>query len=397
MSLESDLSNVSPTPPKGWEPFSEHTDAIGSAIVHLPRPDCTERDLLIQSGFNPDAWQISGSVQTRKWMRYDQEWQYYFKFNVVAGESPEIVEEHVEDLVRHIRRRQPKINRPMSGDDAFAILLSDWQIGKRQGHDGTPQTVDRILEAVSLAKDRVRELRRIGRKMPTLLVAGMGDIVEDCTGHYPGQSFTVDRNRRDQNRIARELVTHVLDELLPMFSEATVLAVGGNHGENLDNGQKISDDADNDDVAIFETVKEAFDRAGHSVGITWVIPQRELSLAVTVGGVRVGFAHGHKFGRGSTAQQKAMNWWQGQDFGYQAVRDCQVLCSAHYHHFSAVTSSRRTHLQTPAMDPGSAWYENISGTQAPAGMLTVRLTAEEPLGFADLQLLGHDQRESGAR
>ncbi len=224
--------------PAGWEPYAEHTEQIGSAIVRLPKPGATHRDLLIASGFDPDEWQIAGPVNTRRWMRYDQEWLYYYKFDVIGGESPEIREAHIDELTALIRkRRRPSIAQQVTGTDAWAYWASDWQIGKREGSNGTPQTIDRVLESLDIAEAEVKSLRRRGRKMPTGVFFGLGDIVEGTCGFYPGQTFSIDRNRREQNRISRELITHALDRLLPLFETMVVGSVAGNHGENRNDGK----------------------------------------------------------------------------------------------------------------------------------------------------------------
>ena len=376
--------------PKGWEPYAEEAGRIGSAIVRLPRPGATERDLLIGAGFDPDCWVIQGVVNTRRWMRYDQEWLYYYKFDVAQGESAEMVKEHVEDLVKHIRRRRPARKLVAPGDDAWGILGSDWQIGKRVGNRGTAWTVDGILECVDLAKAEIKDLRRNGYAIPTGFFAGTGDLGEGTCGFYPNQQYLIDKNRRDQNKIIRELITHTIDELAPLFEEFHILTVGGNHGENRNDGKKATDDGDNDDVAQFEAVKEAYDRAeayGGPSNLRWTIPNDELSIAETFGGVPIGFAHGHTFGSGATAQVKAHKWWKDQDFGMQPVRGVRILCSSHFHHNSEVSYGARTHLQTPAMDPGSEWFTNRSGEDSPRGTLTLRLHAEEPLGFSHKRIL----------
>jgi hypothetical protein len=374
--------------PPGWEPYSEHTETIGSAICRLPRPDGTHRDLLIQSGFNPDEWQISGPVNTRKWMRYDQEWLYYYKFDVVAGESPEVIAEHVDELVALIRsrkRKAPTFVKPAT--DAFVFSAADWQVGKREGDNGTPQTIERVMTSIDMAVERVKELRRQGRMMPTLLFAGTGDLVEGTCGFYPGQQFLIDRNRRDQGRITRELITYGLDQLTPLFESTKAASAGGNHGElrALD-GARITSDGDNDDCAQFDAVKEAFDRSGRT-DIDWYIMDDELSLALEIGGVSLGLTHGHLFGKGATAQQKALEWWKGQDFGFQPIRGTRILLTSHFHHFSAVTHGSRTHLQSPANDPGSKWVRQSWGDASPSGALTFRVDGETALGWDDLTIL----------
>lgn len=374
--------------PVGWEPYTEHTEQIGKAIVRLPNPGATARDLLVQAGFNPDEWKISGPINTRKWMRYDQEWLYFYKFDVVAGESREVIKAHVDELVKRIRRPKRKTTKAkIGGNDAFAFFASDWQIGKAEGDDGTDQTVERVMKSFDMAEDTIKSLRKSGRMMPTFLFAGLGDLGEGTCGFYPGQQFLIDRNRREQGRINRELLTAGLDHLAPLFDETKVAAVGGNHGENRSlEGKRLTNDGDNDDCAYFDAVKEAFDRAGGH-NIDWAIMDEELSMAVEAGGVKVGLTHGHLFQKGSTVQQKAHNWWTGQDFGFQAVRDTLILVSAHFHHFSCVCYGKRTHFQTPAMDPGSKWYRQSKGEDSPPGTLTMRLDGSTPLGWDDLKIL----------
>ncbi|HEY9507585.1 MAG TPA: hypothetical protein VIQ27_16585, partial [Gemmatimonadales bacterium] len=143
---------------------------------------------------------------------------------------------------------------------------------------------------------------------------------------------------------------------------------------------------DNDDVAAFEAVREAFDRAG-TPGLEWVIPDEELSIQLELGGVKVGMTHGHMFRTGATAQKKAVEWWKNQEFGLQPVAGSDVLLSGHFHHFSAVTYGCRTAIQAPAMDPGSQWFRFGSGEETPAGLLTLRFDRNEALRYSDLQIL----------
>lgn len=383
--LRQDHSNDNSLTPPGWQPYSEFTDQIGEAIVRLPSPNATERDLLVSAGFDPDSWRISGAINVRRWMRADQEWLYYYKFDVVAGESEEVIEEHIEDLVKKIRQRTPVNKTRSTEDDAFLVFASDWQIGKAEGGFGTSDTIDRVTDCFDKAALRVKELRKTGRSIPHGVLVGMGDIVEGCLGNYSTQLFTTDKNRRDQNKIARELISYGIDTLSPLFEEFTIACVHGNHGEHRHEGKKITDDADNDDTACFETVKEAYDRAGQT--FNWYIPDDEMSTALTLGGVKIGLTHGHIFRKGSTPQQKAVEWFKSADFGFQPVRGSQILVSAHFHHLLVTEVGHRTLIQCPALDPGSKWYRDSTGEDAPPGMLTFRLSKDEVMGYSDLQVL----------
>jgi hypothetical protein len=376
--------------PAGWEPYAEEVGRIGSAIVRLPRPDHTERDLLIQAGFDPQLWRIKGAINTRRWMRYDQEWLYYYKFDVEQGETAEARELNVDDLAKHIRRRRRQpLDRDIYVDSTYAYLASDWQIGKELNGVGSADTAQRIADTVDQAVVDVKALRRAGYNMPHGFFGALGDLGEGTCGFYPNQPFTIDLNRRDQNRIVRELVTYAIDSLAPHFDKFTVATVAGNHGENRSPGGKVTtDDSDNDDVAQFEAVREAFTRAGDP-GIEWIIPNDELAIQVNLAGVPVGMTHGHLFqrGPGGTAQKKAFEWWKDQDFGMQELRGTQVLLSAHFHHYSNVVYGTRSAIQMPPMDPGSKWFADIKGQNSPAGAVVMRFDSRHKLGYDHLRIL----------
>lgn len=392
--LSNDLASAAQSSekvPAGWEPYAEEVGRIGSAIVRLPRPDHTERDLLTQAGFDPALWRIRGPINTRRWMRYDQEWLYYYKFDVEQGETAEARELSVDDLAKFIRSRRRK---PLSGvqtevDSTYAYLASDWQIGKALGDVGTEQTIQRVSDTVDQAVADIKALRRAGYGMPHGFFGALGDLGEGTCGFYPNQAFTIDLNRRDQNRIVRELVTYAVDSLAPLFDKFTVATVGGNHGENRSLGGKVTtDESDNDDVAQFEAVREAFTRAGDP-GIDWVIPRDELAIQVNLAGVQIGMTHGHLFqrGPGGTAQRKAFEWWKDQDFGMQELRGTQILLSAHFHHYSNVNYGTRSAIQMPPMDPGSKWFRDIKGQDSPAGAVVMRFDSSKRLGYDHLRIL----------
>lgn len=236
----------------------------GTVTVALPNVGSTHEDLLREAGFDPEVYSIVGPVRYRKSMRYDQEWLHYYKFGVDKGaESPAKREVSIEEIRQRIHPvTSPRPSTTAGG--AFLYAISDWQIGKGEG-DGTSGTVDRVVASVALAKERIKQMWHLGHEIPELFLPMTGDLGEGACGFYPGMGFLIDANRRTQNRITRELIAHVIDELSPMFDRTTVATVGGNHGENRNtDGKKKTDNADNDDVAQVEAVKEAYDRKAPS-------------------------------------------------------------------------------------------------------------------------------------
>lgn len=370
--------------PKDMPTYSEERGKEGSASLHLPRPGASEHDLLREAGFDPDSWRIKGAVNTRRWMRYDQEWLFYYKFDVEQGESERAVRAHVDDLVKRIQKRLPPPPKfyNIDHDGTYVIVLADWQIGKSEQGRGSVDTVERWRECLAQSVEEIVRLRKGGVLIDRLALLSVGDLVEGCGDHYDMQTFSVDLDRRSQNRVVREMLTSALLKLVPMFAETTVACIGGNHGENRRKGKAYTTFADNDDVANIEAVKEAFDLSEWKNHVDWVIPEEELSLNTVIGGVNIGLVHGHQFKGGANAWKKAEDWWRGNDFGLEAVQKSQILLSGHFHHLVEVNlSSNRTWMQAPTIDPGSAWYTQMTGNTSVPGVLTFVASSEFPLGY----------------
>lgn len=372
--------------PKDTKDYTETQGTSGTAQITATE-DMAGRDLVIAAGLDPSIWTITGDVKVRRWQIYSGEGRVTYSFTVKQSETEESKQANAKDIAAYLRQRTPITRPTVNGSDAYCFVASDWQLGKAYKSIGTEQTARRISDAIDVSVQNIKDLRRRGAKMPTGVIIGLGDIVEQCGSFYSNMQFTIDLNQRDQNRVARELLRYAIDEHYPMFEELVVWGVGGNHGENRQNNAKITDDADNLDVEVFDVLRFAYDMAGVD-GITWNIAQQELSSAMTLGGVNVGITHGHLLGGGTNAPARAEKWFAQQVFGMQAVQHSQILLTGHYHHFYAYSPGRRTMLQAPAADPGSAWYTNLKGADTPPGVLTLRFDSEHPLGYDDIRIIG---------
>lgn len=389
MSIDDDLTAA--LAPKDMPIFSEVDGTHGKGALLLPQDNAQARDLVEGVGLDPDAWQISGKVNTRRWMRYDGNFLYYYKFDVVAGESPEGRELHIDDLIKQIRRRTKKpvlVSSEAYQTDTFVFVCSDWQVGKSENGFGSEQTIERFRSSLLQAVQQIKNLRKTGVSIDKLAILSVGDLVEGCDGHYAIQNFTVDLDRRHQVKVVRELLTEAILTLSPLFGHTTIAAVAGNHGENRKDGKAFTTLADNDDVAAPEAVKEAFDLAGWGDRLTWFIPEHELTLCIDLGGVKVGLVHGHQFKGGVNALKKAHDWWGSQVFGLEAVNDAQILLSGHFHSLHVVNvTAGRTWIQAPTIDPGSAWFTNTTGTSAIPAQMCFVATQDSPTGFDYLRTL----------
>lgn len=262
------------------------------------------------------------------------------------------------------------------GDGAFVANINDTQIGKAEG-GGTDATIARVHRYVELAKQRVNELRHIGRRLGTLVIIGGGDIIEGCF-IYPNQSFNIDRHRHDQINTAVTLVLYVIDQLAPLFDRVQMLVTKGNHGENRVDG-RMTHSGDNDDTLVFKMAKNATDRDPRLQHVEWTIAEgfdEFVTCTVAETPWVLGTTHGDVYGK--TNQQanskKVWEWYKNMRAGRYDIGSVDVLITHHFHHEEAVDFGSFYWKQTPAQDGGSKHFEAYSGQHSEPGMLTFVMT-----------------------
>jgi len=342
-------------------------------------------ELLTEWGFDPDLFQLEHDrVEVRTWDSHygiEQEPKrfWYYK-GVVVRKRPK---EDLGDLVKRIRSKRSIKAKDYAklADTTFVVLNADWQLGKQDG-GGTEGIIRRVTEAIPKIRERYMDLRKRGHKFNDLLIANLGDLVEGCEGHYPMQTYSVELSRREQVRLARELLTSQLMAWSDDFERVMVVAIPGNHGENRNAaGRTFTNLGDNDDVALVEQVAESFalaesagsDRYGH---VVFRVPDNELTVVLDVSETLVGFTHGHVGNRRANtgknmAHTKLWDWWYGQAMGKQDVADADMLISGHFHYLSLFAQGGRTALQVPPMDGGSEWFDASTGLSSTAGVATL--------------------------
>ena len=176
-----------------------------------------------------------------------------------------------------------------------------------------------------------------------------------------------------------------LDRLAPLFERVTVLAIGGNHGENRILGNRTSRH-DNDDCLVFENAARAVSRDPRLEHVNFVIAQDEPAKTLDVNGWILGTTHGQAFGKGAgRPEQKAHNWFKGQAAGRFPAGDCDVLVSHHFHHKAERDWGACLWVQTPANDGGSPQHTDLTGEAADSGMLSFVMTPA--VRYQDSQVL----------
>jgi hypothetical protein len=374
-------------PPAAYKPevnWDGLNAEITSEVLDGPIPDWN--DILEKWGFDPTLYEAVEPIKVSQWdVIHEGEQKTFYSYKGVVRQRSDVKDFDYKDLVREIKKHRRLNENLPGGDKAFVVCLADWQIAKADG-DGTEGTVKRILKMIDDVEVRIKELRKIGRDLGTLLVVGLGDIIEGCDGNYSSQVFNVELNRREQTRIARRLIRDAICRWSKLFKKVIVTAVPGNHGENRKDGRNFTNPGDNDDVTVFEGVCEILsanpDAYGH---IEFFIPENDTSIALDVGGNRIAFAHGHIPSGGGTPQQKIRNWWKDQSFCNTAIGSAKILVTGHYHHLSVIEYDRdKIHIQCPAMDGGSEWWEDKTGEHSRSGTLTFILDSD---GYRDLEII----------
>jgi predicted phosphodiesterase len=325
-------------------------------------------DELREWGFDPDVFEVVEPVRISTWQTYDERQLWAYKA-LIRSRVGCIKKDELEALTVPVLKVRRKPSQPPEGSYTFVLPLGDWQIGKSDG-DGLEGTVKRIETSFENSLTRLNYLRQSGYDIGRLFVASLGDLGEGCTGHYDQQTFNIEVDRRDQVKIVRRLARNLLMKLAPEFNEVIVAAVAGNHGENRKNGKSFTSNNDNDDVAIWEMVAETLTVRPELYGhIKWVLPTSELSISVQVGDKVIGLAHGHQ-----SRTNDIGKWWQAQSLNSGNVASADILLTGHFHHFVCKEIAKdRWHIQVPAQDGGSDWFNETAGRSSTAGQVTFLL------------------------
>jgi len=385
--------------PNGWEPGIEWDRSKGGKITAVldSEPDESIWAMLIKDwGLDPERTEVvGGSLQIRAWDAPDPEGGlrrlFYYRATIKPRERTGD-QEDLEALRKLVEKRKPKPVKLVDTNRVFFMALSDWQLGKGgEVEGGTTETVDRVFAALERALARASQMRKFGIGSDTVVMAGLGDLVEGCGNDwYAMGAWSQDKNQREQDRIARRLILAYIDAFVDAGYRVIAPCVPGNHGENRAGGKAFTDFTDNRDVSCFETVREviAMSSKYDQVSIPLELNSDDLTATMEIGGLPVTFAHGHQFRSGANAAAKMEGWWKGQALGRQSAADAEMIICGHGHHFAMSEATGRTVVQVPAMDGGSKWWTSTTGQSSPSGMLTMNIgLSAGPRGWGDLAIV----------
>lgn len=392
------------TPPKGWEPgIRINEDGTGEATIAVPAGDEPAWDEHLREFGYGDVLDFVRVKEVRAWEVFskhahgkDQPGKVklrYIKAAVVRRMSKEDKED-VDRLKEEILHLEPgpSLTLPTANDQWLFVSFADWQFGKREG-GGSRATVDRIVACLHGVVEYAEQLRSIGLNLRGVIVAGLGDLVEACDGHYPMQAFQVDLHMRQQRAVVRRLLVLACKILRPAFDQIVFRAVPGNHGEVRKNGKAFTSFSDNNDVCIFDQLRDIVAEAPWNDGIdVWTTDMNkpELTMSFEVkdsrqNSVSIGLAHGHQ-SRGGP--DKVKNWWKDCSASRHAIGYVDILNTGHYHHLRVEDrGERRTWIQSPTLDGGSFWWWSQGGNGSVPGMLTYVIDPSSERGWSWLKVI----------
>lgn len=381
--LEDDIRPV--TPPSGWQPGVTWEGTRGTFTTGPVWEQPNDwSDLLQSRGLDPNKYEIVGD--SLRWTSYDG-WRkdspdepaysticYSFKADIrlKTAATPDL-----ESLYQDLKKAKKPPKPVESGDTTFVVTLSDWQIGNKDG-GGVQEQVQKIVELPEKLVNQIKGLRKAGRNIDHIVIAGLGDLCEGTCGHYPAQQFRIQLDRREQLKVVRRGIRDIIMTLASEAPKVTVTAVGGNHGENRALGGKaFTSTNDNDDVAVFEQIAEIFQINPTVYGhVGFRLPTDRLTTSINLNGHIVAFTHGHLSKPGNNAAQAVWNWWQNQTMGraHPGVADANILITGHYHHLNVKQQHNRTVMIAPSLTAVGEYFQDAYGVSTHPGTLTFTIS-----------------------
>lgn len=347
-------------------------------VRHRPITLEDARKWIRSSGDNPDLYHVAIKSIAYGGDKSSNKMSAWPKTGIALAEAAPL-----EHLYKEAAKPGPKSHRwdHSFSDRGLVIVISDWQIGKTGRRGGTPELLQRLEDA------RQRLAIEIAERQPgQILILEGGDPIEGFeSGGDP--AFTNDLSLPDQiDCYTTELFKFIrlAHSLCPLVH---VGVVPSNHASWRRGKQQLGLPSDDFGILAHRQVAKVTDAAG--MAIAWHSPEPyDESLCVDFMGTAIGLVHGNQFSPG-----KAIDWWQAQTFGDQAVARADVLVTAHYHSFGAgvagmnpFSKRERMWLGAPTLDSGSDWYRNIKGRDSLPGTMIFEV-GESGFDLGSLKIL----------
>lgn len=348
---------------------------------------------------NPDEFEIVGdTVRESTWQQSASDgnggrdlvqlWSYGARFRrkPQARLSEADVEAHRQAVAKWKMPpkkywREPDGSHPPVG---AVINLADIQGGKSEG-GGVAATRQRLLDGL---ENVTRWLNRMAGDydLHEVVLVNNGDPMENCSGSYAAQLFTVELNHRGQMNFVLDVWEQYAKHLFPQFERAQFVSVLCNHGEfgRMGGAKNATSDSDNAGGFLAETLRRVLDRPEFA-HVAWTIPHDEMNVYTHVAGIPMAFNHGHKIpGSDASGFEK---WLNGQVRGDEKAHAAKIWQTAHRHHFAAWDMGSCSVFQAPSLDGGSKWLTDTTGRYSRSGILAYLVGEHAPLGWSDMAFL----------
>ena len=312
---------------------------------------------------------------------------YYFKANIYARKTNKYDDKELKRLISNAKKKKVDDRRKKSKNNkALVLCMSDWQVGK----EGTEEMLDRFYKSLDNIDKHIKHLRKKYNDLDKLIIVGLGDLVESCSGHYAMQTFTTVLDERQQKTLARQMLLDVFNKFSKDFNEVLGLCALGNHGEKRIGTKAYTTFGDNKDGELFDEVAQVLKADPSKKHVKFTIPDQSLAYSVEVlPGTVLTIAHGHQAKRGTTPAQRVENWFnkmasKPSKGGFYATN---ILLVGHYHHFWT-KESERLMLGATTLDSGSQWFEENGGEKSIPGITTLVVHSNKDLRkWSDIEIL----------
>jgi hypothetical protein len=288
---------------------------------------------------------------------------------------PTRVREASQKFVDDVSKRRPrKPRKPLTGDTTDDIwFVSDLQLGKGpEAFGGLAATLGRIGWLID------EELPHNTKRVRKIVIACAGDLTEGCQGSYTQQTHRTNLIVAEQHRAALGVLDRLVERALDLADEVEVTAVASNHdqvsrGTGKDN---VTSDWDDRSFMLLDALQLAYSKneARYGGRVTITTPADPLVAGFVVRNTTVAVTHGHKISGSGDAVSKVNKWWKAQIASrHGAAAAAHVLVAAHFHHHYLLRDGGRLLVGLPAMDGGSGYLKDGSGTWSLPGFVTMQV------------------------
>jgi len=382
-------------PTADWVPGVEMKGGRGSITTNaIPKGNPNWNDWIdywLGSGASKDFYvREDEPVNFRTWDGWGEngiQKFYYFKANIYARKTNKYDDKELKRLITNAKKKKGDDRvKKSKNKKALVLCMSDWQVGK----EGTEEMLDRFYISLDKIDKHIKHLRKKHDDLDKLIVVGLGDLVESCSGHYPMQTFTTVLDERQQKTVARQMLLDVFNRFSKDFNEVLGLCALGNHGEKRVGTKAYTTFGDNKDGELFDEVAQVLKADPSKKHVKFTIPDKSLAYSVEVlPGTVLTIAHGHQAKRGTTPAQRVENWFnkmasKPSKGGFYATN---ILLVGHYHHFWT-KESERLMLGATTLDSGSQWFEENGGEKSIPGITTLVVHSNKDLRkWSDIEIL----------